>query len=138
MATKPKRPEEAKIQAGPGGPPPEEVGAANEGFEEAQDMLDEGEEDDGVEDFGMPEFDDEYDPLDGTRPSMRDEDDEVLFAPPEGVRFAGGRTHGRMPSDIIRYLPLMAEAAARPDAPASLRNTYRAIVRQLAEELRGT
>lgn len=129
---KPPRPEAARIQAGPGGPPPEEVGAANVGFAEAQDEIEETEPD-----LGPPEYaPGDYESL-GEYQSPGEFDD-LMYGPSTGLGLKRRPYEGRrMPSDVVRYLPLMAKAVQEPDAPQGLRLLYRALVNKLEEEMRG-
>lgn len=76
-------------------------------------------------------------PVSDYRPATPDE--EILFAEnPGGPVAAQGVRSGspRLPSSIIRYLPLMKAAAAEPDAPPALKAVYAALVNTLDREMR--
>lgn len=74
----------------------------------------------------------------GRNYAPQDEDEEILFADATGRGLASGRapTGDRLPADIVRYMPMMAELAADPSAPPALKAVYRALVARLEEELR--
>lgn len=68
-----------------------------------------------------------------------DEVEEVLFGPAQGH----GRgmpdmpsAHGPVPASVVRRLPALARAAARPDAPDSLRALYKTLLNRLEREMR--
>ena len=65
------------------------------------------------------------------------DEEEILFLDPEApVQAAPPVGVGRLPSSVIRYLPLMREAASHPEAPQSLRMIYAALVNSLEDSLR--
>lgn len=68
----------------------------------------------------------------------QDEDEEILFADATGRSLPSRRASAgdRLPAQIVRYMPMMAELAADPAAPPALKIIYRALVARLEEELR--
>lgn len=65
------------------------------------------------------------------------DEEEILFLDPEApVEETPAVGPQRLPSSVVRYLPLMREAASHPEAPQSLRMIYAALVNSLEDSLR--
>ena len=80
--------------------------------------------------------DDGYDPSGNVSPAR--EDDQILFGDPpmaRPVRMTNPQQQ-RVPVSVVRHLPMMRAMLENPNAPASLRAVYRAIVDRLETELK--
>lgn len=78
----------------------------------------------------------DYDPTSSV--NFVDERDQVLFADPDEprpVRFQDQRER-RVPTQVVRHLPMIRAMLEDPEAPDSLRAIYRAITDRLDQEIR--
>lgn len=77
-----------------------------------------------------------YDPTAGV--TFTDERDNLLFADPDEarpVRFQDDRSR-KVPTQVVRHLPMLRAMLEDPEAPESLRAIYRAITDRLDQEIR--
>jgi hypothetical protein len=78
-----------------------------------------------------------FDGTEGFRPG--DEDDEILYgdpASPQPITLGPDRRQMRVPTQVIRHLPMIRAMLDDPSAPEALRGVYRALVDRLEQEMK--